>query len=316
MLPAVVGKNAAGPGTERTSGMAFGYCCVLALALLMLTPTPARAGSDVSLTYNSAPDDYRSHAFAANVDLFSLPLQATFDYLSATANDAEVTREAGIGLKWRATDWLSASYRYSRVTEEIFDVKGKEALLGFNLNKIWKSELGTRLDIGYGEYIYTANVGRPAVQAFIANLMPDQKRYRLGLSQDITQDLTIYAVHDAYRYTKDPVTLARFLNRRPRINSSRVSVLLAFPDRTNTLGVTWSAASKITLDASYADTRTVVDQKLETSQITVTYRPVSSTSISLGVSRGTASAVRNAAGNIVISESAGTSWTASVGYEF
>lgn len=92
------------------------------------------------------------------------------------------------------------------------------------------------------------------------DLMPVQKRSTLGLSQDIISTLTVYGSHDQYRYDRNPIALAIILIRRTLNTSQAAFTLLGFPDKTNTLGMTWKPSEALSLDLSSGKTFTLLKQ--------------------------------------------------------
>lgn len=287
----------------------------MAFLMLVLAMEAAHANSNVALTYSSGADDYDAYGVNANIDIFTLPLQANVDYFTSSLNNANTTKETGIGLTWRPVTWASSNYRHSKINDDTFDVQGDEIGAGMNFNHFWKSDLITRLDIGFGAFDYTANA-RPVVQAVISNLVPDQRRYHVGISQDITQDVTIYGSHETYQYSKDPVFLARFLIRRTGFVSQGPSALLSFPDKNNTIGMEWRSTEKATFNLSYSRTDTVINQKQESGKLGVNYQINAPLSANFSVSRARSDAVRNLAGVIVLPSSMGTTVELSMGYAF
>ena len=248
------------------------------------------AASDVSVTYGAGSDRYQSYAFNAGVDLLQLPLQLDLDYYHIRTDGAEVLTQRGAGLTWNLTDWASANFRYVTIKEESLDLSGNEYGAAVFLSHLWQGRLHTRLDIGVGDYEYALNV-RPAVRALIAGQVPEQRRYSLGLSQNITQDVYLYGAYDAYYYSSDPALLARLLTRRFRQPSNAAAVLVSFPDVGRTLGIGWHMTEKLTVDVSYADTDTVIGQKQDSQKLSLNYRTNNAVSFNAALTLSNSDAV-------------------------
>lgn len=271
------------------------------VAVAGLSASLACARSDVALTYGAGSDRYQSYAFKAGVDIAQLPLQLNLDYYHIRTDGAEVLTQTGAGLTWNPTDWVSANYRWVSIKEDSFDVSGNEYGASVYLNHFWQGRLYTRLDIGLGDYEYTLEAPS-VVQASV----PDQRRYSLGLSQNITEDVYIYGAYDTYRYSSSPALLAIQLNRRFRRPTNTASVLVSFPDVGKTIGVGWYVTEKLSLDISYAETDTVIGQKQDSKKLSLNYRVNNAVSFNAAATRSNSDAVIGPNGATVIQASDST----------
>jgi len=273
------------------------------------------AGSDVSLTYGGGSDRYQSYAFQAGVDVPKLPLQLDLDYYHIRTDGTEVLTQTGYGLTWKPTDWALANYRFVTIKEDTFEVTGNEYGASLYLNHFWQGRLYTRLDIGLGDYEYEPDV-RPIVAALIAGRVPDQRRYSLGLSQNITEDVYVYGAYDEYRYSTDPAFLASLLIRRFRQATNAASTLVSFPDVGRTLGVGWYATDKLTLDLSYANTDTVIGQQQDSKRLNLSYRVNDEATFNAALTSANSAAVTAPNGMTVIQASDSTILEIGITYTF
>lgn len=264
-------------------------------ALLLVFPTLACANADSKLTYGSGPDGFRSYTFKANADLAET-LEFNLDYFFAKATSTANTREVGAGLTWYATELASGNYRYSVINDGSFEVKGNEGGLSFALDTLWQGELRTTLDLGYGAFKYKA--ANPQTIA-ASNFALTQNRSSFGLSQDLASSFTIYGSHDQYKYDRKlDVSILPLLRNRPLLMSKTLA-LLAFPDKTNTLGMTWKMTDALSLDLSSAKTTTRLEQEQKSTKLAVDYRIGDSLSIAAAVTRVNNSAILGPLGGTV-----------------
>lgn len=259
-------------------------------ALLFILPTLARADAYTALTYGSGPDGYRSYSFAGDADI-SKTVRISLDHFVAKSTGMDDMRQTSLGLSWQAMEPLSANYRYSDTNDGIFKVKGNEGGLSFALDTLWQGELRTTLEAGYGRFRYKA--ANPAVTA---DRTLTQNRSSIGFSQDITSSFTAYASHDRYKYDRNVVGLALLLIRRTLNTSKAAFSLLAFPDKTNTLGMTWGAADTLSLDLSSGKTTTLLKQELKNTRLGADYRLNDKLNLAVAVTRSTSSALVNSSG--------------------
>jgi len=257
------------------------------VALLFVFPVAAYADADTRLTYGSGPDGYHSYAFKANADIVKT-VELNLDYFFAQATGVANTREIGAGLTWYATELASGNYRYSVINDGTFEVKGNEGGLSFALDTLWQGELRTSLDLGYGAFKY--KIANPQTIA-ASNFERTQNRSSFGLSQDLASSFTVYGSHDKYKYDKNiDASILLLLRNRPLL-LSRTLALLAFPDKTNTLGMTWKTTDALSIDLSSAKTTTLLEQEQKSIKLAVDYRMGDSLSIAAAVTRVNNSAI-------------------------
>lgn len=281
-------------------------------ALLLILPASAQADAYTALTYGSGPDGYRSYSFTGDVDL-SKTVKLSLDHFLAQATGVKDMRQTGLGLSWQAVEPVSANYRYSETNDGIFAVKGNEGGLSFALDTLWQGELQTSFDLGYGSFKYKSD--NPQTVA-ASNFVLTQTRNSYGLSQDLTSSLTLYGSHDQYKYDRDVKALALFLLKRTRNTSKAAFSLLAFPDKTNTLGMGWRAADALNLDVSFSKTTTLLDQQLKNTRLGIDHQAGDSLNLGIAVTRSTASAMVNNSGVTVQPETRDNYWELTAGWSF
>lgn len=281
-------------------------------ALLFIVPNLAQAEGYTALSYGSGPDGYRSYSFTGDIDL-SKSVKLSLDHFLAQSTGASNTHQTGLGITWQAFELVSANYRYSETNDGTFAVKGNEAGLSFALDTLWQGELQTSFDLGYGSFKYkSANPQTVAASNFVLT----QNRNSYGLSQDLTTSLTLYGSHDQYKYDRDVKALAIFLLKRTRNTSKAAFSLLAFPDKTNTLGIGWRATDALSLDVSFSKTTTLLDQQLKNSRLGFDYQASDSLNLGIAVTRSIASAMVNNSGVTVQPETRDNYWELTAGWSF
>lgn len=278
--------------------------------LLLALPALAFANADSNLTSGSGPDGYRSYTFTGNADITG-EVELNLDYFRVNSSVTDDMREVGAGLTWYATDLVSANYRYSDTNDGTVEVKGNEGGLSLALDTLWQGDLKTSLDLGYGVFKYSpANPKPVAVDRTLT-----QNRSTIGLSQDLASFLTVYASHDKYKYDKNVTALAFFLLKRLHY-VNRAFTLLAFPDKTNTFGMTWKTTDALSLDLSSAKTTTLLEQEQKSTKIAVDYRVSDSLSFAAAVTRVSSSAVMSSLGVVVQPATQDTYTEFSLGWGF
>lgn len=283
-------------------------------ALFLAFPSLVLADADTALTFGSGPNDYRSYAFKANVDLFDLPVQLNLDQFLAKSTGSSDMKQSGLGLTWDVTDLLSAEYRYSTTNDGTFDVIGNEGELTFNLDEIWQGDLQTALNIGYGTFDFTPTaIARPK----LANKLSfTQDRNSIGLSQDITSSFSIFALHSQYTYDRNVKSTALAI-LHPILNSSKAAfTLLSFPDQTSTWGIGWKPMEKLGLDLSTGRTSTLLQQRQKNTRLGMDYQFTDTLNIAAAVTRASATAVVNANGKIAQQASNDTYTEFTLGWSF
>lgn len=260
--------------------------------LLFVFPSLACAGTDV--VYGSGPGGYHSYTLNVDADL-SRTIQLNLDYFLTKATGVDDTKEVGAGLTWYATELVSANYRYSVANDGIVEVKGHEGGLSLALDTLWRSELRTTVDLGYGVFVTSALHPQ---NALIANFQPKQTRNSVGFSQDIFKSLTLYGSHDKYKYDRDVVAIGIFLIKSRHVAAA--SRLFGFPDKTNTLGASWNMTKAIGLDVSVAKTTTMQGQEEKTSRLGVDLQISNKLYVAAAVSRVSATAIVNPNTSVVV----------------
>ena len=256
------------------------------------------AGSNLAFTYGFGSGQYQSYDFRASFDIPKLPVQFELNYNHVRGDGTELLTETGAGFSWNITDWAIANFRYLTIKEDVFEITGQEYGVAFYLNPLWKSSLNTRLDIGLGDYQYDLNV-RQNVQTLIAGRVPDQRRFSLGLSQELTKGVSVYGNYDEYHYTADPAFLASRLLRRFRQSTNAAVTLTSVPKYAYGFGVGWDATDKLSLRASYANTSTVIGQIQDSQRLGLSYEINDALELNSGVTLSYSNALlRN--GNTVI----------------
>jgi hypothetical protein len=276
-------------------------------ALFFVLPSAASADAYTSLTSGFGPDEYRSYAFRANVDVFKLPLILDLDHFLARAADVDDTTQSGLGLTWNATELLSANYRRSVTGDGTYDVTGNEGGLTFGLDTLWQGELRTTLDLGYGAFEYEPTAITNT--RFASRLTLQQKRKSFGFSQDITPSFTVFGSHDQYEYDENPkaLALAAILFRRALNNANVAFTLLSFPDKTNTLGMSWKVREQVTLDLSTGKTTTILEQLQRNTRLGADFQINDKLNLGAAITRSSASEI--VAGGITLQEATRDTYT-------
>jgi hypothetical protein len=183
------------------------------------------------------------------------------------------------------------------------------------LDHFWDGRLYTRLDLGRGDYEYEPDV-RPAVAALIAGRVPDQRRYSLGLSQNLTEAVYVYGTYDEYHYTTDPALLALLVARRLRQPVNAATTLVSFPDVGRTLGGGWQLNEKLGTDISYNWVDSVIGQKQDSTRLSLSYRASDALALSTALTISNYDAVRGPNGATLIQASDSTVLELGVAYTF
>lgn len=280
--------------------------------LLCTLSLSAHAAGHVNLTGGVGADDYRSYALSAALDLGESGWQASVDYFTA---DDGATEQYGAGLEWQQSDTTSWNLHTTRTQDSQLDVAGYSGGGSWWLNPLWQGEAGTRLDLGYGYEEYTPRTRQP-LPARLADAVPEQHRYSVGITQELNTAVSLYLAHDKYRYSEDPKVLARFLARRLPVLVSGVYSLLSVPETTNTLGLTWNTPVELVINLSFSKTITIIDQALASARCGLTWYLNESGSIGLAASRSRNSAVIGSAGATQVEAGENDFFEASVGMNF
>ena len=254
-------------------------------AFFFILPAFAQAEAFTGLTYGSGPDGYRSYSFTGDVGL-SKTVSLSLDYFVSKANGAEDARARGARLSWDATELISFNYRRSASNDENSKGEGNEGGLSLALDTLWQSELRTTLDIGYAEFKFDMRKLFPN----LPNPTLTQNINRYGLSQDIGSSFTLYGSHDQYKYDRNVSQFPIPVRRRPLLINKALT-LAAFPDKTNTVGITWKATDALNLDLSYDKTTTKRAQELRNTRLGADYQISDKVNIAVAVIRSTSSAM-------------------------
>jgi hypothetical protein len=245
-------------------------CAVLFLSILACA---ARAGS-VNVSLGTGPGGFDSRGLDLSFDVGAMPLSINAGYFQSVS-DGEVSMEqSNAGLDWQVSSGVSLQLGASRIDDDIFIMKGADLGLGLQINPYWGSKLKTMLNFGLGRMDYTPDTARQLPQALLDHL-PDQDKYSIGLVQGLTENLTLNLSFDSYDYTEDPKDLARAIAvaflKRGRYPPNAAFTLVAFPDKTYSIGLGWELGSDLGLDFGFSHTETVLGQKLRNVSVGVTH---------------------------------------------
>lgn len=232
---------------------------------------PVAAQNAVEAIYGLGPDNYDSYVLKASVDIGKLPLNFDVRNFVARTDKTEIVNEVEWGVTWLPTDWLTADFHRQTAQAPALDVEANRFGLSMNMAALWNSKLDTMLDLGYARITYDPSAG-PNAKAALDSLLPESNNYTIGLMQDLTENLSFSASFDDYHYSKDPVALATLLMRRSRRPNTGIFQIIAFPDRGNSLELTWKPVSELKIQLSNNRTYTVIDQKLNSIRLDMSYR--------------------------------------------
>jgi len=264
----------------------------LFLAALFIFPPLARADSYVALTLGNGPNDYRSYAFRGNTDITET-FQLNLDYFLSRIPGSKDTKQAGLGFSWQASDFFMFDYRHSKINDGAVDVKGNEGGLTIELNPIWEGDLRTALDVGYGDFKYSAE-NPPAG----TNPTLTQNSSRFGFSQEISSSFSLYLSHEKYKYDRNVKLIALAMVMKK--NFSRAANLLSYPDYANTLGVTWKPIDDLSLNLSSSKTITMLNQELRNNQLGVDYQVNDRFNVGAAITVNSSSDKKNLSGITVL----------------
>lgn len=262
-------------------------------AVVFLLPTLANAEGYSALTFGFGPNGYSSYAFKANAGI-SEAANLDLDYFRSPSSGGDL-RQFALGGDFVATELVAANYHYSNTDDGLFEVNGNEGGLSFALDSLWQGELRTTLDFGMAEYQYQA--AKPT--AINANKTLTQSRSNAGFSQDITPTLSLYASFDRYQYDRNVTNLAWLLIKRTRNTSQAAYTLLAFPDQSRMLGISWHPSDNLTLDASSGRTVTLLDQEQKSLRLGADYQFSKDLNLAAAVTRSTSTALTTGGGIIL-----------------
>ncbi len=286
---------------------------VVALVAFSALPALAEVGADI--VYTSGPDKYHAYEVRADADIPNLPLNVELSNFVARQDHTEVANELAFGINWKVNRWLDLGVKKRRVDTEVFDMNGRNANVGVKLNPLWNSDLETRFTLGYGDLEYDPNA-RPLVKAALKRIMPEMRQHTLGLSQDITPELNVSISFDEYRYTKDPVQVARAIIRRVKRPNSGVFELIGFPDRSASIATNWMASEKIAFDLSYAQTMTVLDQRQGSLRFGMSYQATPNVLLGCAVQQASSGRLKRPNGEVFVESSKTNYLEVSAGFTY
>jgi len=279
---------------NRTRSSYISAICLTALAAAF--SSAAGAETYISATIGSGPNGFSSKAFAANADLFTLPLNLNlYDFKSSSTKTDDV-KQTSYGLDWDVAKPLRIGVKHNNLDDGTLKVSGNEAKMSFYLHKLWRSDLRTQLDLGYNASTYTPEVHPVGVNSGELN----QKKNSVGLRQAIVSSFTVYGSHDTYEYDHNPTSIAYVLILRTRNNSNAASTLLAFPDKTNALGLNWRPTESLALDISSTKTTTLLDQEQKSNRFEADYQITDHLNVTAAVSKATSTELRGPNGKVVL----------------
>lgn len=272
----------------------------------------AHAQTSVSWTLGTGAGDYRSQSLQATLAPASWPLSVEADAMQARESGATVNDQYGLAFEWAVHRAASLRYRWSNQRDTTFLIDGHELGSTIRLDRLWGGDLATRLDIGTAMFDYA---GRNATAAQ-SRLLPDQRRYSLGLRQDLNAQLGLYGTYDSYHYSNDPAGLARLLATRKRPRVEAAFALTAFASQARSVGLTWSPMDPLNLDFSVGRTDTVLKQRQDIARVAANITVARNASVTLAYSNNRSSAILSAAGAVIQPSDRSSSFELSLGWTF
>lgn len=255
-------------------------------ALLFALPSAAKADVDISATAGSGPSGFRSTEVRGSADLFTTPLSVNALHFKSDYSTADTVTQSTFGLKWKMSKLATLGVSHNKQDNSLINISGNAVSLALALQTLWDSKLLTRLDLKRADSEYQFN-GLPAPYD-----TSNQAANSFGLSQDISEPVTLYGSLDRYSYDRDPKQSAFRAMRITRFRSfNTASTLLSFPDATNTFGITWRPLEALSVDLSSGRTSTQLDQKLKTQRLGFDYQATDHLYITAAISRVSSTAV-------------------------
>lgn len=234
----------------------------------------AYAAGDVSITYGTGPDAYRSRTLDALFDIGDSNWQFHLQRDDTAAAGGYKLAANTAGLRWAPSEKLDWSLDLTRQHDDQIETDGADLGVSIYLNRtLWTSDTSTQLEFDVGYYEHKARndiLAERLRQRGFESLT--QTRYGVGLSQDIGDQLTVSIQHDEYHYSEDPTALAKLLVRRLNVPLSKALVLTAFPESGNSAGLTLHPHPRLDIDFSYARLRTVLSDVNESVTVAPTWR--------------------------------------------
>jgi len=267
---------------------ALRYAAASLAALLFALPHGAEADAYISATAGSGPNAYRSTEVSGDADLFDTPLRVNaFGFKSSSSAAVDVS-QSGFGMDWKISKMATLGAKHNKVDNGSINIAGNALNLALSLNKLWSSELLTRIDLNAAGSAYRLSDLPPAVKNDTVN----QTAKSVSLTQDIAESFSLYGGHDQYSYDNDPRDrAARLMRLAPRKYINASSNLLSFPDATNRFGLTWRMLEPLTLDISSSKTKTLLDQLLKTKRLGMDYQVTDHLNIYAALSKVSSTAV-------------------------
>lgn len=259
------------------------------VALPLVFPLGAQAGAYLSATTGSGPNGYRSTELRGNADLFETPLSVNAMSFKSDTSASDSISQSAVGLNWKMSEFATLGVMHNTQDNSLVDITGNAVSLAFALDSLWHGTQQTRIDLKRAPSAYHFNnLPKKAAQYETINQIGNS----IGLTQGITDWLSINAGRDQYSYDNDPYDLAAFLMRRaPRKFKNTSSNLLSMPDATNHIGLTWRPTEALTVDISSSKTMTQLDQELKTNLLGIDYQVTKHLNIYAAVSKVTSTAV-------------------------
>ncbi len=246
------------------------------LSLACIAGTLALAGPaqavDLSAAVGRAGDGYSSTALNAGFELGKLPLRIDAGYFDGGAGDSNVS-QANASLTWKVTDQFSATAGYQRVDDDIFRMTGAELSTTVSLESLWNGTRSTQLTAGYGELKYTPDTDARIAPALLARI-PRQSRYSIGLSQGLTEKVSLSLGYEDYGYSKNPVELAASIAIRARrfgLPVNAAYTVSSFADQSANLGLNWAVRDTVSINVGYSSFKTVLDQRSASTTLGLTW---------------------------------------------
>lgn len=286
----------------------------LLLLGLLLWQSLANAENRASTTYGIGPNKYDFYELKASADLGKLPLSIDLRNFSGRSEDEEIINEVEWGLTWLPTDWITLDFHRQTAQAPSMDVEANKYRLSLNLAALWEGELDTLLDFGYSRISYDPSA-RPAAKAALTALLPETDRYSIGVTKDLTKSLSIAASYDDYRHSRDPVDVAVQLLRRLRRPNTGIFQIIAFPDRANSFSAAWKPLDPLKLELSNDRTYTVIDQKLNSTRLDLSYKLGKTLTLGAAATRSKSGEIKRR-GNVVQEETAGNYYEINADFSF
>ncbi|MCB1865577.1 MAG: hypothetical protein KDG50_09100 [Chromatiales bacterium] len=240
-------------------------------AWLVANPSPA---ANLYLSLGSGGDSYYSRGLDFDSPMGDLPLIFRAGVFQGVSGGDVSMQSLSAGLDWQINDVVSVGATASRIDDDVFRMDGLEASASLSLNPLWGSKLTTALNLDYGEMDYAPDTTRNLPASLLARL-PRQSHYAIGLTQNLSESVYVYASYTDYDYTNDPAALAQavataFLSRR-RLPPNPAYTVAAFPKDTLSTAVGWQADPRFALSASYSESKTAIGQDLRSAALGMTY---------------------------------------------